>query len=760
MMSAPMSASQTIPAVIASDPSIAASRTYDIRGMTCAACASRIETVLKRTPGVRTASVNLALERADVALDPGTPDEVVIEAVDRAGYEASPRAADPAVRRRQREAEEVTRRAAFRRASAVFAVSAALTLPFAVSMIAVMLGSRHIMGPWVEFALATIVQGVAGTRFYRGAWHALRGGSANMDVLVSLGTTAAYAYSAILVLTAGHHASGHLYFEASATVLTLVLLGKLMEERAKAGTTAAVRALMALRPERASRITPSGIEDVPVEALRPTDRVLVRPGERVPVDGLVLEGASHLDESLVTGESLPVIKGAGDTVVTGTINGEGALTVAVTATGEDTTLARITRLVENAQSGKAPVQKLVDRISAVFVPVVIGIAALAFAGWMMLGGTLEQALVAAVSVLVIACPCALGLATPTALVAGTGAGARAGILIKDIETLERAARVDVVIFDKTGTLTEGRPALAEMAVAAGESEPEVLALAAAVQRSSEHPLAKAVVRAAEARGVAIPPATDFRSLTGRGVTASVAGERVAIGNATLLAELGLEPGELGADHTAMETRARTAVFVVRGVGVIGVLGLADPVRGEAFEAVAMLNERGIASRMLTGDNAAVAAAVAGELGLAGWRGPVRPQDKAAEVEGLRQAGKVVAMIGDGVNDAPALAAADIGIAMGSGTDVAMETAGITLMRPDPRLVAAALDIARATSAKIRQNLFWAFAYNAAGLPLAALGGLSPALAGAAMAASSVSVLGNALLLARWRPAGGMREKSK
>jgi Cu+-exporting ATPase len=727
---------------------------FDLRGMTCAACSARIEKVLGKTPGVREARVNLALERADVVLDDGVDPAVVVEAVERAGYEAAERARDPAEARQRREADAAARRAELRRTLVVFAISAAATLPFLAQMIAMPFAAGgHLLSPWTEFALATVVQVVAGTRFYRGAWHALRGGSANMDVLVALGTTAAYAFSAFMVVTRGHHAAGHLYFEASASVLTLVLLGKLMEARAKAGTTAAVRALMALRPERATRLTPAGEEVVGVEDLRRGDHVLVRPGERVPADGLVEAGESHLDESLVTGESVPVSRGPGDAVVTGAINGEGALTVAVTAAGEDSTLARITRLVENAQSGKAPVQKLVDRVSAVFVPVVIVIAAATFAGWLLAGAGLEPALVAAVSVLVIACPCALGLATPTALVAGTGAAAKAGILIRDIETLERAASVSAVVFDKTGTLTVGRPAVTDVVTAPGVGRDDVLAAAAAVQALSEHPLARAVVQAAEQSGIAPARGSRFRSVTGRGVEADVGGTRVRVGNAAFMAESGVDLGGLGGRLADLEAEAKTVVAVARDGRAIGLLALADPVRPEATAAVAELRGRGITTSMLTGDHAGVARAVAETVGLDGWKGPVKPAEKAAEVAAAKASGAVVAMVGDGVNDAPALAAADVGIAMGTGTDVAMETAGITLMRPDPRLVAAAVDVAAATAAKIRQNLFWAFAYNVVGIPLAAAGMLTPALAGAAMALSSVSVVSNAGLLTRWRPKG-------
>jgi Cu+-exporting ATPase len=732
-------------------PDTAEPLVFDVRGMTCAACSARIEKVLGRTPGVREARVNLALERADVVLDPGVDPAEVVAAVERAGYEASPRARDPAEARLRREADEALRRAELRRTLAVFAVSAAATLPFIVQMVLMPVTTGHLLSPWTELVLAAIVQVVAGARFYRGAFAALRGGSANMDVLVALGTTTAFVFSAFMVLTRGHHAAGHLYFEASASVLTLVLLGKLLEARAKAGTTAAVRALMALRPEQATRLGPDGEETVGVELLARGDRVLVRPGERVPADGRIEAGESHLDESLVTGESVPVARGPGDAVVTGAINGEGALTVSVTAAGEDTTLARITRLVENAQSGKAPVQRLVDRVSAVFVPVVIAVAAATFAGWLLAGADAEAAMVAAVSVLVIACPCALGLATPTALVAGTGAAAKAGILIRDIATLERAAAVSAVVFDKTGTLTAGRPAVTDIVPAEGKEADGVLAAAAAAQAPSEHPLARAVVAEAAARGIAPAPARGFRSVTGRGVEAAVDGAAVLVGNAAFMAERGIDLAGLADRLSALEAEAKTVVTVARAGRAIGLLALADPVRPEAAAAVAELRRRGIRTSMLTGDHAGVARAVASAVGLDGWTGPVKPAEKAAAVAALKAEGAVVAMVGDGVNDAPALAAADVGIAMGTGTDVAMETAGITLMRPDPRLVADALDVAAATAAKIRQNLFWAFVYNVVGIPLAAAGQLTPALAGAAMALSSVSVATNAGLLTRWRP---------
>ncbi len=744
-------------ASLASPPSASAPptlrKTFDIRGMTCAACSARVEKVLARQPGVVEVHVNLPLERADLVVEPGTADEALVAAVERAGYEAAPRAADPTARRREREEREALARADFRRTAALFAVSALLTAPFLYAMAGMVTGDHHLLSPTTQLVLATLVQVLAGQRFYHGAFHALKGGSANMDVLVALGTTTAWAFSVVMVALHGPGSAGHLYFEGSAMVLTLVLAGKLMEARAKAGTTAAIRALMKLRPETARRLTDAGEEVVPVEALALGDRILVRPGERVPVDGTVVAGVSSLDESLVTGESLPVEKGVGAAVVAGTLNGEGALTLSATALGEDTTLARITRLVENAQTGKAPVQKLVDRISAVFVPVVVAVAVLAFAGWMVAGAGLEAALVAAVSVLVVACPCALGLATPTALVAGTGAAARAGILVKDVETLERAEKVDAVIFDKTGTLTEGRPAVTDVVPVAGRTAEDVLGLAASVQAMSAHPLAGAVVEAAKARGLSPAPVARFRSLTGRGVSAEVGGATVTIGNAALMAEGRVDVAPVRDDFARLEAEAKTVTHVATGGTVAGLVALADTVRPEAGQAVAMLKARGIEARMLTGDAAAVAKAIADQLGLSGWRGPVRPEEKSAEVAALKASGRVVAMVGDGVNDAPALAAADVGIAMGTGSDVALETAGITLMRPDPRLVPAALDIAAATARRIRTNLFWAFVFNVVGIPVAAMGLLTPALAGAAMAMSSVTVVTNAALLTRWRPKG-------
>jgi Cu+-exporting ATPase len=508
---------------------------------------------------------------------------------------------------------------------------------------------------------------------------------------------------------------------------------------------------MELRPQTARIREPDGTErEVPVNAVCSGDRIIVRPGERIPVDGIVHTGHSEVDESLITGESLPVDKQAGSRVTGGAINGTGLLQIRATAVGADSTLARIIRLVENAQSGKAPVQRLVDRISAIFVPVVVLLAALSFVAWWLATGEFEQSLVAAIAVLVIACPCALGLATPTAIMTGTGAGARAGILIKDVEALERAHRIDTVVFDKTGTLTVGRPALVGIHVLRGTQD-DMLQLAASVQQGSEHPLARAITAWADAHGISASSVGDFRSHTGRGVTGTVGGREIMLGNQRLLAEQQIDPGSAASVAADCEQRAQTAVYVADREGVIGVLAIADQLRPEAPGAVATLRDMGIRTLMLSGDAVAVATAIGREAGVDEARGGMQPAGKAEAITALHEHGRVVGMIGDGINDAPALAVADVGIAMGTGTDIAMETAGITLMRPDPRLVAAAIDISRATFGKIRQNLFWAFIYNVVGIPAAALGYLSPALAGAAMALSSVSVVCNSLLLRRWRP---------
>ena len=730
------------------------SLSFAVEGMTCAACVARVEKALRRVPGVFDASVNLAVERAHVSFaQPSVEPAALVGAVAKAGYQAL--LVEPGEGGRQ-----AREQAQLDRERRVLILSAALTLPMIIGMTLDVLGFEdlHVM-PSLEVVLATPIQFLIGLRFYRGALNALRGGTANMDVLVALGTTAAYGFSWYLLQTLGEEADGELYFEASAAIITLVLLGKYLESRARRGTTAAIRALMELRPETARVEQADGSElEVPIGDVRPNDVAVVRPGERVPVDGIVAGGASEVDESLVTGESLPVAKTEGTSVTGGSINGAGLLRVRATAVGEESTLARIIRLVENAQAGKASVQRLVDRISAVFVPCVVAVAAATFVGWIALTGEVESSLIAAVSVLVIACPCALGLATPTAIMTGTGAAARAGILVKDIGALEEAHRIDTVVFDKTGTLTEGRPQVVGVKATAASAD-EVARLAASVQQGSEHPLAAAILTYATERGVTPLPLRDFEAIAGRGVRGRVDGRRVAVGSAAFVSETATVPDDLRATAGEWEGDGTTTVFVcvkseageAGAARIIGMIGVTDPLRETAALAVRQLAGLGVRTSMLSGDARAVAERVGAELGIDDARGAVRPEEKAAVVRGLAAGGSVVGMVGDGINDAPALAAADIGIAMGTGTDIAMETAGVTLMRPDPRLVAGAISASRATFAKIRQNLFWAFVYNVVCIPLAAAGYLSPTVAAAAMALSSVSVVGNSLLLRRWRP---------
>jgi Cu+-exporting ATPase len=727
----------------------AATLRFDIGGMTCASCSARVERALGKVSGVESAVVNLATERAAVEVQSGTDPATLVEAVERAGYTASlvsdvPPVAPVSVRGgMSREARHVT-------------VAALLALPLVLPMFALAFGSDWHLPAWAQFVLATPVQFWLGGRFYVGAWKALKARTGNMDMLVALGTSAAYGLSVHHMVTGhGDHTAGHLYFEASAVVIALVLLGKWLEARAKRQTTEAIRALQALRPSVA-RIRRHGAEaEVPVSAVRLDDEVIVLAGERIPVDGEVTEGRSHADESLLTGEPLPVAKGPGDRVTGGAVNAEGRLVVRTTAIGAETALARIIRLVEDAQAKKAPIQRVVDRVSSVFVPLVILVAFATWLGWGLLGGDWSVATLNAVAVLVISCPCALGLATPTAIMAGTGVAAKAGILVKDAEALESAHRVRTVAFDKTGTMTEGKPALVA-AVGVTTTEDELLSLAAAIESGSSHPLAGAVVSAAAARGLSPPSALSVTVLAGRGVEAQVDGRDLLLGSERLMQEIGLETALYAAPAHEHESVGRTVSWVAerttRAPRLLGLLAFGDSPRPTTRQAIAALHALGLRTVMVSGDNRSAALAVAREAGIAPEDvvAEVLPGDKANVIARLRVDG-IVAMVGDGVNDAPALAAADVGFAMGSGTEVAMHAAGVTLMRPDPQLVADAIDISRRTTRKIHQNLFWAFIYNAVGIPLAAAGLLNPVIAGAAMAFSSVSVVANTLLLRRWRP---------
>jgi Cu+-exporting ATPase len=721
-----------------------------ISGMTCASCVGRVERALAKLPGVEHVSVNLASERAHVEVLQALDDSLLITTVEKAGYNASlPQAA-------KGDQQDAQRRLRNERLAVVAAVL--LALPLVLPMLVQPFGLHWMLPAWAQFVLATPVQFILGARFYKAAYKAVRAGTGNMDLLVALGTSAGYGLSLYQWVKAPADMAPHLYFEASAVVIALVLLGKYLESRAKRQTASAIRALEALRPERAVRVMDGREEDVAIAQLRLGDLVLVKPGERFPVDGTVEEGSSHADEALISGESLPVPKHAGDSVTGGAINGEGRLLVRTQALGTETVLARIIRLVEDAQAAKAPIQKLVDRVSQVFVPAVLVLALLTLIGWWLAGAPLETALINAVAVLVIACPCALGLATPAAIMAGTGVAARHGILIKDAEALERAHAVNRVVFDKTGTLTSGSPRVVHSQALAVDSA-DLHRLAGALQRGSEHPLAKAVLDACTEQGLEVPAVTASQSLTGRGIAGCVEGRELALGNRRLLDESNLQPGELAAKAQAWEAEGRTLSWLIeRGAAarVLGLFAFGDSLKPGAEQAIAALHARHISSHLLTGDNRGSAQVVADALGIDDVHAEVLPADKAATVAALKKDG-VVAMVGDGINDAPALAAADIGIAMGGGTDVAMQAAGITLMRGDPRLVPAALEISRKTYAKIRQNLFWAFIYNLIGIPLAALGYLNPVLAGAAMALSSVSVVSNALWLKTWKPTSTSQE---
>ena len=699
------------------------SLTLAIDGMTCASCVARVEKALLRVPGVLRAEVNLATETASVTLATRHIDEAaLLAAVQRAGYAARPRHTGFGT---DAGADAGAAATGARRSAEWWpvAVAAALSAPLALPMLGLVVGQHWMLPGWIQLALATPVQFWLGARFYRAGWKALRAGSGNMDLLVALGTSAGYGLSLVQLLRYGNQ-SMQLYFEASAVVITLVLLGKWMETRAKRQTTEAIRALNALRPDTA-RVRRDGVDtEVAAALVRVGDLVVVRPGERLPVDGQVQEGSSDVDESLITGESLPVAKHAGDKVTGGAVNGQGFLVVNTTAVGAESTLARIVRLVESAQAKKAPIQRLVDRVSTVFVPVVIAIALVTLLGWGLGSRDWEAAILNAVAVLVIACPCALGLATPTAIMVGTGAAAKRGILIKDAEALEVAHAVTVVAFDKTGTLTNGKPELmAALPAPSAGTDPALqrsalLAASAAVQAGSEHPLASAVLTAAAGEGLVIAPATAVRAVAGRGVAALVQGRELRLGSSRFMQELTVDVSALASAAADWQARGCTVSWLAEvpsgaaadGSAVLprllGLLAFGDAPKASAAAAVTALQKLGIRSALITGDNAGSARVVAQALGITDVHADVLPEHKSAIVAQLKAGGERVAMVGDGLNDAPALAIADVGIAMSTGTDVAMHTAGITLMRGDPSLVADAIDISRRTYAKIRQNLFW------------------------------------------------------
>ncbi len=715
--------------------------TLAVTGMTCASCAGRVEKALRKVPGVFDASINLATDQARVQTAAGIAPSSLIAAVEAAGYGA----ALPAEANSHEEAPG-------NKDWLPVLYAAILAVPLTLPMLLEPFGIHLMLPGWLQWLLATPVQFWLGARFYRAGWHAVKAGTGNMDLLVALGTSAAYGLSVYLLLTAHAGHAPHLYFEASVVVITLILLGKWLESRAKKQTASAIRALQKLRPEFA-RVRRDGIDaDIAIDAVRIGDIVIVRPGERIAVDGTVVEGMSQVDESLITGESLPVTKQPGDKVTGASINADGLLLVRTGAIGTETVLSRIIRMVENAQSAKAPIQRLVDKVSAVFVPIVLVIALLTFVGWWIAGVGAETAIINAVTVLVIACPCALGLATPAAIMAGTGVAAKVGILIKDAEALENAHRITTVVFDKTGTLTEGKARVSEVQPY-GINEHELLQLAATIQRGSEHPFGRAVMQRAAELQMTPGNASAVQALAGLGLSATIDGRHYLLGTARLMREHGVALDTADTQAQELERSGRSLSWLAQVTPtqqLLGFITTSDTIKDSASRAVTGLHALGIDTVLLSGDNQGAADAVGTALGIDQVIAQVLPADKTAKIQELKTQGRIVAMVGDGINDAPALAAADIGIAMATGTDVAMHAAGITLMRGDPALVADAIDISRRTYNKIRQNLFWAFIYNVVGIPLAAFGILNPMLAGAAMAFSSVSVIGNALLLRRWK----------
>lgn len=760
--------SGALPAQRVPGPTSEATWQLALQGMSCASCAHSIEQALTQVQGVSQGSVNFATEQATIKGDPQrVSPEMLIQAVQQAGYQARLvqedwQEADPT------DAERIAQRAAERDLKLKVAIGVGISTVLVIGSLPMMLGMEipgfpmWLHNAWLQLVLTAPVQFWVGKHFYRGAWAAWQRRSADMNTLVALGTSAAFFYSLFpTVFPHYFHRQGlhpDVYYEVSAVVTTLILVGKWMEQQAKGQTSEAIRKLIGLQPKTARVIRHGREEDIPIREVQVGDPIRVRPGEKVPVDGVVLEGSSAVDESMVTGESLPVQKSAGDEVIGATLNRTGSFVMEARRVGKDTVLAQIVRLVQEAQGSKAPIQQLADRVTAWFVPAVIGVAILTFILWWVLAGNLTLALVNTIGVLIIACPCALGLATPTSIMVGTGRGAEFGVLVKSADSLELAHRLRTVVLDKTGTLTEGHPAVTDI-WANGSSALAVLRLAAAVERHSEHPLAQAVIQKAEAEGITIPAAQQFQAIVGNGAEAWVEDQRIRIGRLDWLQELGIprDPSLQGQVQT-WERQGKTVIGVAQSNHLLGLLAIADPIKPTSAEAVQRLQQMGLEVIMLTGDNPTTAAAIAQQAGISRVIAQVRPDQKAAHVRRLRQPQHLVAMVGDGINDAPALAEADVGIAIGTGTDVAMAASDITLMSGDLRGVVTAIQLSRATLNNIRQNLFFAFIYNTLGIPIAAgvlypFTGwlLNPIVAGAAMALSSVSVVTNALRLKRFRP---------
>lgn len=720
-----------------------------LKNMHCASCAARIEKALAKTPGVVKASVNFAAETAVVEyLDGATEVKNLINTVRDLGYDAYEKREKDKDREKQEREKEITS------LGRLVITSSILTVPLLLSMVFRVMGWHGgiLDNPWFQVLLATPVQFIIGYRYYRGAFHTLKNGSANMDVLIAMGTSAAYFYSLynifVLPMEKIHY---HLYFEASAVIITLITLGKYLEAVAKGKTSEAIRKLMGLQPKTARVIRNNQEIEIPVEQVEVGDVIVVRPGEKIPVDGVIIEGYSAVDESMITGESIPAEKKAGDQVIGATINKMGTFKFKATKVGKDTVLSQIVKLVEEAQGSKAPIQKLADSIAGVFVPAVIFIALVTFAVWNFVFHNFTAGLINAVSVLVIACPCALGLATPTSVMVGTGKGAEYGVLIKGGEHLERAHRIKALILDKTGTITKGKPEVTDVISVGSLKEDEILKFAAIAEKNSEHPLGEAIVTRAREKGMELSDPEDFEAIPGHGIYVKIRGKEVYLGNRRLMTAKSISFEGVKELMEKLENEGKTVMIMAVDGIVEGILAVADTVKENSKKVIEELKKMGIEVWMITGDNERTAKAIARQVGIENVLAEVLPEHKAEEVERLKKQGKITAMVGDGINDAPALAAADVGIAIGTGTDVAIEAADITLMSGDLKGIVTAIKLSRATMRNIKQNLFWAFIYNTLGIPFAALGYLSPAIAGGAMAFSSVSVVTNALRLRRFKP---------
>jgi len=742
---------------------------YAVSGMTCASCVARVEKGLKNAPGVKEASVNLANERARVVLDPSVTDPKFIEnVVKETGYGAELLSGGDS-KHGAKQKEESAQKRYYKKLKVSFLIAAVLSAPLLLAMFAGLLSIEALSflhNPFLQLGLAIPVQFGIGWRFYRNGWHSLKAKSPGMDVLVAMGTSAAFFYSIYTGFFSAAAAAGnpHLYFEASALIITLVLLGKVFETRAKGKTSEAIKKLMNLQPATARVVRNSGEEEIPVAQVQKDDILRIRPGERVPVDGTITEGATSIDESMISGESIPVEKQPGDTVTGATVNTTGSVLFRAERVGDDTTLSQIIRVVEEAQASKAPIQRLADKVAGVFVPAVLAAALLTFIGWLIFSGDVGSAIISAVAVLVIACPCALGLATPTAIMVGTGKGAENGILIRSSESLESAHKLDTILLDKTGTVTEGKPHVSDIVPLNSDNtameEQDILKIAGSIESVSEHPLARAVVEAAERAGSEVVQPDNFKAVPGNGVKGTVEGTDYLVGTEAFLQAEQIDTAKASEQAKKLESEGKTVIYLGNAKGIFGIIALEDTIKQGAAEAIEKMIQSGLDVRMVTGDNERTARSIANQAGITHFYAGVLPKDKAGLVKALQSKGRSVAMAGDGINDAPALAAADVGIAMGSGTDIAIETADISLVTGDLNAIPSAIALSEKTLQKIKQNLFWAFFYNTIGIPIAALGLLSPVIAGAAMSFSSVSVVTNALTLRRYDPKSGSKIRKK